>query len=255
MQTKIYIIIVTVLLCVSCGNKQNNTESDTKEIESVFDESAEKEINLAELGIDSLMLNNGRVNKIINHSNFEKSGIDISKIHIYEEEIELVFSDDMDIYNTPSEYFDSLLMTNKDSFLGVYGILDILDGVGTVHRKEAEKDLFRLHRVEEYMDYDYSIYGLCYSGNFVTNSYLKLIHKYYNRLLLEVDDREKKVLIKSQNIWLQSHELDKEFALSIYEPFEHGAWFRVHNCCSTLDKCRERFYFIFRMLNDYESMK
>ena len=230
MQTKIYIIAVTVLLCVSCGNRQNVSKSTNED----FD--------IAESRMDTSML-------------YNDFGITSADVPFYDKEIELVFSDDMDIYNTPSEYFDSLLMTNKDSFLGVYGILDILDGVGTVHRKEAEKDLFRLHRVEEYMDYDYSIYGLCYSGNFVTNSYLKLIHKYYNRLLLEVDDREKKVLIKSQNIWLQSHELDKEFALSIYEPFEHGAWFRVHNCCSTLDKCRERFYFIFRMLNDYESMK
>ena len=222
MQTKIYIIVVTVLFCVSCGNKQNVSESDTTEIDTI--------------------------------PYLEKIGIDSADIPIYENEIKLVFSDDMDIYNTPNEYFDSLFMTNKDSLLSVYGIVYLYNGDETAHGKEAEKDLFRHHRVAEYLEYDWSTYGMCKVCGFKEKSYLKLIHKYYNRLLLEVDDREKKLLIESHKIWLQSYELDKDFAWSIYEPFEHGSFFRVQNCCSTTEKCRERFYFILGLLPDNESI-
>ena len=229
MQTKNYIIAAIVLFCVSCSNKQNVSESTNEDF------------NLAESGMDSSML----------YNNF---GITNADVPFYDNEIELVFSDDIDIYNTPNEYFDSLLLTNKDSLLSVYGIVDLYNGDETAHGKEAEKDLFRHHRVAEYMEYDLSTYGMCEVCGFREKSYLKLIHKYYNRLLLEVDDRERKLLVKSQNIWLQSYELDKDFAMSIYEPFEHGSWFRLQNSCSTLDKCRERFYFVLDKLLDNESI-
>jgi len=219
---KIYIIAATVLFCVSCGNKQNVSESDTMEIDTI--------------------------------PYIEKIGIDSADISIYENEIKLVFSSDMDIYYTPNEYFDSLFMTNKDSLLSVYNLMDLYNGDETAHGKEAEKDLFRMLKVSDYMEYDLSTYGMCESCGFREKSYLKLIHKYYNRLLLEVDDREKKLLIKSQKIWLQSYELDKDFTWSIYEPFEHGSYFRLQNCCSTMDKCCERFYFILGLLLDNESI-
>ena len=227
MQMKNYIIAIIVLFCVSCGNKQNVSESDTTEIDTI--------------------------------PYLEKIGIDSADISIYENEIKLVFSSDMDIYYTPNEYFDSLFMTNKDSLLTLYGyeIPELYnEGANSVSGREAEKDIFRMYSIDYYMDYSqtYAMYDICLSCLFSEKAYLKLIHKYYNRLLLKVSDSQKKILIESQKTWLQSHKLDNDFADSIYQPYDYGDIYTVSNNCAVLEKCKARFYFILGILVDYEEM-
>ena len=192
MQMKIYIITVIVLFCVSCGNKQNVSESNTTEIE------------YSQIPIPEIM--DERIKQMY-------STDDISA---FEKEIELAYNDDMSVYNTSSDFIDSLFVIEKDSLLHNHGgFYDYYNRYNhSKYYSEIEKDIFRTKIVSEYMSYNKGLLGDIRFLIYGRQSHLKLIDKYYHILLTELDDETKKYWLKikrngkkalNQIIFLKNH--------------------------------------------------
>jgi len=230
---KIYIIAATVLFCVSCGNKQNVSESDTMEIE------------YSQIPIPKIM--DERIKQMYSTDN----------ISAFEKEIELAYNDDMSVYNTSSYFIDSLFMIEKDTFRYNHG--GLFDNYHhSKYYQEIEKDIFRTNIVMDYMEYNWSTQGMARMFIYKRLSYLKLIDKYYHILLTELDDKKKVLLIENQKKWTESYQSNKNLMESIFEPSlekyprsEHAIW----NAASTNSKCTDRLYFLFNCLYNYEEVQ
>ena len=73
----------------------------------------------------------------------------------------------------------------------------------TSEQIEFSLDTFRIEQlVSKCMDIDYSTVGMNTTVEERTNSYDKLMNKYYNKLLKALKPEDKKVLINAQRAWL-----------------------------------------------------
>lgn len=73
-------------------------------------------------------------------------------------------------------------------------------------------DTFRIERLAaERMNIDYSTSGMNFAINELTDSYDKLLNKYYNKLIKLLDPEDKKVLLNAQKAWLVFRDSERIF--------------------------------------------
>jgi uncharacterized protein YecT (DUF1311 family) len=73
----------------------------------------------------------------------------------------------------------------------------------TVDQIEFSLDTFRIGQLaSKRIDIDYSTAGMNMTVEEMTNSYDKLMNKYYNKLLISLKPEDKKVLVNAQRAWI-----------------------------------------------------
>ncbi|GAB6010046.1 hypothetical protein [Dysgonomonas reticulitermitis] len=78
---------------------------------------------------------------------------------------------------------------------------------------EYTKDTFRIQETVRFcQERDYSTLRMSLCNIYREEAEMKLVNKYYEKLLLTIDSDEKKLLIESQNKWIESYQSDKEFS-------------------------------------------
>lgn len=85
-------------------------------------------------------------------------------------------------------------------------------------------DTFRIERLAaERMNIDYSTSGMNLAINELTDSYDKLLNKYYNKLIKLLDPEDKKVLLNAQKAWLVFRDSERIFiSTMIKEKYSGG---------------------------------
>ncbi|MFV0539333.1 MAG: hypothetical protein ACK5M3_18495 [Dysgonomonas sp.] len=78
---------------------------------------------------------------------------------------------------------------------------------------EYTRDTFRIQETVRFCQgKDYSTLRMSLCNIYREEAEMKLVNKYYEKLLLTMDSNEKKLLIESQNKWIESYQSDKEFS-------------------------------------------
>ncbi len=122
---------------------------------------------------------------------------------------------------------------------------------------EFSIDTFRIRQVlHKRMDIDFSINGMNEHVMKMTDSYSKLLNKYYNKLLNLLSDSDKKVLVKAQMSWLNYRDSEaKLINVMKKEEYTGGGWIHTCNAVSRYsDIMEERTIVLFEYYNQVQNI-